>query len=112
MEYQLNGQLQVLLSGINMLVHFCLSEPAGLAGGPMHHTGVALARAGYVVICPDALCFEERRYQKLQDGDYERFEFLKYVVNGQSLAWKNILDMKRAIDLLGQRPEFLSDRLG
>ena len=92
--------------------HLGKSEPAGLAGNPMHHTGVALARAGYVVICPDALCFEERRDQKLKDGDYERFEFLKYVVNGQSLAWKNILDMKRAIDLLSQRPEVLSDRLG
>ena len=80
--------------------HLGKSEPAGLAGNPMHHTGVALARAGYVVICPDALCFEERRDQKLNDGDYERFEFLRYVVNGQSLAWKNILDMKRAIDLL------------
>ena len=92
--------------------HLGKSEPAGLAGNPMHHTGVALARAGYVVICPDALCFEERRDQKLNDGDYERFEFLRYVVNGQSLAWKNILDMKRAIDLLSQRPEVLSDRLG
>ena len=53
---------------------------------------------------------EEARDQKLNDGDYERFEFLRYVVNGQSLAWKNILDMKRAIDLLSQRPEVLSDR--
>ena len=36
-------------------------EPAGLAGDPMHHTGVALAKEGYVVLCPDALCFEERQ---------------------------------------------------
>jgi hypothetical protein len=33
------------------------SEPSGLAGNPMHHTGVALAREGYVVLCPDALVF-------------------------------------------------------
>jgi len=92
--------------------HLGKSEPAGLDGNPMHHTGVALAREGYVVICPDALCFEERQDQKLKGSAYERFEFLKYVVNGQSLAWKNILDMKRAIDLLSQRPEVLSDRLG
>ena len=26
----------------------------------MHHTGVALARQGFVVLCADALCFEER----------------------------------------------------
>ena len=37
--------------------HLGKSEPAGLAGSPMHHTGVALAREGYVVLCPDALCF-------------------------------------------------------
>ena len=37
------------------------SEPAGLMPDPMHHTGAALAREGYVVLCPDALCFEERR---------------------------------------------------
>ena len=92
--------------------HLGKSEPAGLDGNPMHHTGVALAREGYVVICPDALCFEERQDQKLKGGDYERLEFLKYVVNGQCLAWKNILDMKRAVDLLCQRPEVLADKLG
>src|SRR5262245_48357810 len=30
--------------------HVGASEPAGLAGMPMHHTGVALAREGYVVL--------------------------------------------------------------
>ena len=41
--------------------HLGKSEPAGRAGNPMHHTGVALAKEGYVVLCPDALCFEERQ---------------------------------------------------
>ncbi len=41
--------------------HLGKSEPAGLAGNPMHHTGVALAKEGYVVLCPDALCFEDRQ---------------------------------------------------
>jgi dienelactone hydrolase len=90
------------------------SEPSGLAGNPMHHTGVALAREGYVVLCPDALCFGERqdRTGKLKRGDYERFEFLRYVVAGKCLAWKNILDMKRAVDLLVSRPEVRGDRIG
>ena len=59
--------------------HIGKSEPAGLAGSPMHYTGVALARQGYVVLCPDALCFEERQDTdgKLKNGNYERFEFLK-----------------------------------
>lgn len=90
------------------------SEPAGLGFNPMHHTGVALVKEGYVVLCPDALCFEERQDPtgKLKDGNYERFLFLKYVVEGKCMAWKNILDMKRAIDFLASRPEVKADKLG
>lgn len=90
------------------------SEPAGLAGNPMHHTGVALAREGYVVICPDAVCFEERQDPtgKLAGMRFERFEFLRYLVNGQCMAWKNILDMRRAVDFLCERPEVDSANLG
>lgn len=90
------------------------SEPAGLGFNPMHHTGVALAKEGYVVLCPDALCFEERQDPtgKLKNGEYERFMFLKYVVEGKSMAWKNILDMRRAVDFLCSRPEVKEDRIG
>ena len=90
------------------------SEPGGLAGNPMHHTGVALAQAGFVVLCPDALCFEDRQDStgKLAGGTYERFQFLKYVVRGKCLAWKNILDMRRAVDLLAARPEVAEGKLG
>lgn len=87
-------------------------EPAGLAGLPMHHTGVALAKLGYVVLCPDAQCFGERRHPKLQGGDFERFEFLRYVVAGKCLAWKYILDMRRAVDFLVSRAEVQADKLG
>lgn len=94
--------------------HLGKSEPAGLGGDPMHHTGVALAREGYVVLCPDALCFEERQDPtgQLKRGNFERFEFLRHVVAGRCMAWKNILDMRRAIDLLCGRPEVNVDRLG
>ncbi len=90
------------------------SEPAGLAGDPMHHTGVALVREGYVVLCPDALCFEERQDPtgRLAGPQFERFEFLRYVVAGRCLAWKNILDMRRAVDFLCERPEVDADHLG
>ena len=93
---------------------FGKSEPAGLAGNPMHHTGAALAREGYVVLCPDALCFEERQdpTKKLRGGNFERHEFLRYVVQGKCMAWKNILDMKRAIDLLVSRAEVQADHIG
>lgn len=92
--------------------HLGKSEPAGLAGNPMHHTGVALVREGYVVLCPDALCFEERQDPKLRGGDYERFEFLRYVVSGKCLAWRNILDMRRAVDYLVSRDDVDASHLG
>lgn len=94
--------------------HLGKSEPAGLDGDPMHHTGVALAKEGYVVLCPDALCFEERQDPdgKLKGGNFERFEFLRYVVAGKSMAWKNVLDMRRAVDFLVSRPEVDSGRIG
>jgi dienelactone hydrolase len=90
------------------------SEPAGLAGNPMHHTGAALVKEGYVVLCADALCFEERRDAtgKLRDGNFERFEFLRYTVAGKCMAWKNILDMRRAVDFLVSLPEVQQDRIG
>ncbi len=90
------------------------SEPAGLAGDPMHHTGVALAKRGYVVLCPDALGFEERQDPSgtLEGGEFERFEFLRYTVSGKCLAWKNILDMRRAIDYLVSRPEVQEEHIG
>ena len=94
--------------------HLGKSEPAGLAGNPMHHTGAALAKEGFVVLCPDALCFEERQDPtgKLKAGNFERFEFLRYVVDGKCMAWKNILDMKRAIDFLQSRPEVIDEKIG
>jgi len=94
--------------------HLGKTEPAGLAGNPMHHTGAALAREGYVVLCPDALCFEERQDPsgKLKGGNYERFEFLRYTVAGKCMAWKNILDMRRAVDFLVSLPEVKRDKIG
>lgn len=93
--------------------HLGKSEPAGLAGNPMHHTGVALAREGYVVLCPDALGFEEREQgYRLKGGSLERYLFLKYVVSGKCMAWKNILDMRRAVDYLASRPEVRMDQMG
>jgi dienelactone hydrolase len=94
--------------------HLGKSEPAGLAGNPMHHTGAALAKLGYVVFCPDAQCFEERQDAdgKLKGGNYERYEFLKSLVAGRTMAWKNILDMRRGIDYLVTRPDVNADALG
>jgi dienelactone hydrolase len=80
----------------------------------MHHTAVALVREGYVVLCPDSLCFEERQDPSgiLKDGDFERFEFLREVVRGRCLAWRDIFDMKQSVSMLCDRPEVNKDRIG
>lgn len=88
------------------------SEPAGLAGDDRQHVGPTLARLGYVVLCPDALGFEDRQSAELPGGDFERFAFLRYVVQGKSLAWKHILDVRRAVDYLESRAEVDATRLG
>jgi dienelactone hydrolase len=97
-------------------------EPAGVRApnfNGMHMTGVALAKEGYVVLCPDAAGFGDRNRppnaaggRKLKGRDLEHFLFGMYVVAGKCLAWKNILDMRRAVDFLAGRPEVLADRLG
>jgi dienelactone hydrolase len=94
--------------------HLGKSEPAGLAGNPAQHTGAALAREGYVVICPDALAFEERQDAsgRLKRSAYEKHLFMREIVRGRSLAWRNIVDMRRALDVVSQRPEVRADRLG
>jgi dienelactone hydrolase len=65
-----------------------------------------------VVLCPDALCFEERRHPRLENRAFEEFSFLRYVVNGKCLAWKNILDIRRAVDYLCSRSEVDAERIG
>ncbi|MFN3652168.1 MAG: dienelactone hydrolase family protein [Armatimonadota bacterium] len=90
-----------------------MAEPAGLKLGPMHHTGLALAREGYVVLCPDAAGFGERnRRGGLNGRNLEHYLFAMYVADGKCLAWKNILDMRRAVDLISSRPEVDARRLG
>jgi len=91
---------------------FGKSEPAGLMGSPIHHTGVALVQEGYIVICPDAIAFEERRDSTKKNLDCERFIFQNYLMRGKSLIWKNILDMRRAVDYLSSREDVDKDRIG
>tara|TARA_Y100001934_G_scaffold283431_1_gene403208 strand:- start:4091 stop:4939 length:849 start_codon:yes stop_codon:yes gene_type:complete len=93
--------------------HLGKSEPAGLAGNPMHHTGVALAKLGFIVLCPDTLGFEDRaKGFSLSGGNLERFLYLKYVIRGKTLAWKSIVDMRRAVDFLTSLAIVNSDSIG
>ena len=64
-------------------------------------------------MCPDALGFEDRaKGFQLQGGALERLLYLKYVVRGKTMAWKNVLDMRRAVDYISSRADVDSERLG
>jgi dienelactone hydrolase len=96
------------------------AEPAGLAGDPMYHYGRDLCRRGYVVLCPDLLCFEERRparearaaRRRLESAENERFEFTKRVLVGSCLQTKYLHDLICALDLLASLPTVDGERLG
>jgi dienelactone hydrolase len=96
------------------------SEPAGVAGDPMYSYGQDLCRRGYVVLCPDLLCFEERRPAKevpqgrnvLDDAGYERFEFTKRILMGSCLQTKYLHDLTCALDLLTSLPDVNRSRVG
>ena len=96
------------------------SEPAGVAGDPMYSYGQDLCRRGYVVLCPDLLCFEERRPAKevpqgrnvLDDAGYERLEFTKRILMGSCLQTKYLHDLSCALDLLTSLPDVNRSRVG
>ncbi|MFN8632805.1 MAG: dienelactone hydrolase family protein [Chloroflexota bacterium] len=101
--------------------HVGKSEVAGLAGNPEQAYALELARRGYVVLAPDAICFEERGpYHGALDmpsrpeagRDFERFEFTSRLLYGSCLQTKMLWDMQRGLDYLQSRPEVEADRLG
>jgi dienelactone hydrolase len=95
-------------------------EPAGLAGDPMYSYGRELCLRGYIVLCPDLLCFEERRpagemrsaRRLLSGAENERFEFTKRLLTGSCLQTKYLHDLTCAVDLLTSLPSVNRDRLG
>jgi dienelactone hydrolase len=72
--------------------HLGKSEIAGLAGAPLQAFGPALARAGIVVLAPDAVGFEDRRYtgpgiDRREDDWLQYFNEMAYrLVSGRLLA--------------------------
>jgi len=72
--------------------HLGKSEVAGLAGDPLQAFGPALARAGLVVLAPDAVGFEDRRYtgtglDEREDDWLQYFnEMAHRLVSGRLLA--------------------------
>ncbi len=96
------------------------SELAGLSAKSMFHYGLDLCRRGYVVLCPDLLCFEDRRPPEAvreanpyQDGyAYERFEFTWRILSGACLQTKYLHDLACALDVLAGLPDVDGTRLG
>jgi dienelactone hydrolase len=96
------------------------SEPAGLTPDPMYHYGLELCRRGYVVICPDHLCFEDRRTParllakspELVDAQYELFELTSRLLEGSCLQAKYLHDLRAAVDVLTGLSEVDGSRLG
>jgi dienelactone hydrolase len=72
------------------------------------------------VLCPDLLCFEERRPSqkghqtgRVLDGEaYERFEFTRRLLAGSCLQTKYLHDLTCSIDLLVSLPQVNEHRLG
>jgi len=84
---------------------------------PMYAYGRDLVKRGYVVLCPDLLCFEERRDSFFDDkkdagASYEIFEFTKRVQLGSSLLAKYLHDMSVAVDVLCMQDCVDQSRLG
>lgn len=100
--------------------HLGKAEPAGLDGDPMYAYGRELCQRGYIVLCPDLLCFEERRPagevraagKAMDDAANERFEFTKRVLRGSCLQTKYLHDLTCAVDLLASLPNVNAERLG
>ncbi|HEU5098819.1 MAG TPA: prolyl oligopeptidase family serine peptidase [Roseiflexaceae bacterium] len=96
------------------------SQPAGLSADNGYHYGLELCRRGYVVLCPDHLCFEDRRppeYVRVENGylkdqGYERFEFKRRLLEGSCLQTKYLHDMVCGLDLLAELPAVDAARLG
>jgi len=92
--------------------HLGKAEPSGwdINGkikelNPMYAYGCDLVKRGYVVICPDLLCFEERRDPHFgttyeAGSSFEIFEFTKRVQSGSSLMAKYLHDTSVASDVL------------
>lgn len=83
--------------------HLGKSEVCGLAGNPLQAFGPELAKRGFVVLAPDAICFEERR----EDPSVEGFDFWQHfhemcyrILKGDYLMKKVLEDAMNGITLL------------
>jgi dienelactone hydrolase len=100
--------------------HLGKSEPVGVSAKPPNAFGLSFCEAGFLVICPDNLCFEDRRPGEearrenpyLEGMNYERQRFMGYLLEGSTLQTKYISDLCRAVDVLESLNEADPSRIG
>lgn len=95
--------------------HLGKSEVCGLAGNSLQAFGPELAKRGFVVLAPDALCFEERR----KDPSVEGFDFWQHfdemcyrILKGEYLMKKVLEDAMNGITLLSNLAFVDNTRIG
>lgn len=95
--------------------HLGKSEVCGLAGNPLQAFGPALAKKGFVVLAPDAVCFEERRANPAVEGFdfWQHFDEVCYrIIKGECLMQQVITDAMNGNSLLSGLPYVDKQRIG
>jgi len=81
-------------------------EPCGIAGDPRQAIAVDLVQRGYIVACPDALCFGERQVYL-----GEKYTGMLMFMLNRTLNFKYIWDVGRLVDYLVTRPDVNASRI-
>jgi dienelactone hydrolase len=108
----------VVLHQHNGQWHLGKSEVAGLAGDPMQAFGPALARAGIVVLAPDAVGFEDRRHtgpgiEEREDDWLQYFNEMAYrLVSGRLLVTTVLGDVACGLSVLIEDARVDPSRVG
>ena len=95
--------------------HLGKSEVCGLAGNPLQAFGPALAKAGFVVLAPDSICFEQRRKDPAVEGFdfWQHFDEMCYrIITGEYLMKKVLSDAMNGISLLSNFDFVDKNRIG
>ena len=95
--------------------HLGKSEVCGLAGNPLQAFGPALAKKGFVVLAPDAPCFEERREDPMVEGFdfWQHFHEVCYrIVKGDCMMKQVLTDAMNGISLLAGLPYVDKQHIG
>ncbi len=95
--------------------HLGKSEACGLAGNPLQAFGLELSKKGFVVLAPDALCFEKRRENPCVEGFdfWQHFNEVCYrIINGNYMMKKVLEDAMNGITLLSNLPYVNGKKIG